>query len=224
MSEAELKEAIETEDGVLEGGGRLIDVEEPVTDTDGGLLMELEEAEKGIEEELLVEVKELEFESERGLLKEDTERDWFRGEGLLTDTKETLLSDTHDILLAEAKELKAEADLFKGDPFLAEDEEQLLNDTEDKLLTEARELDSLTGVHNSEVSTGWCGAKTELEVVFKWEAQPELLIEDEEPHTAAEAWLMKEVEALMDPDSRDTDDPAGGELMERVEVYGGEVT
>lgn len=45
MSEAELKEAIETEDGVLEGGGRLIEVEEPVTDTDGGLQMELEEAE-----------------------------------------------------------------------------------------------------------------------------------------------------------------------------------
>lgn len=94
MSVAELKEAIETEDGVLEGGGRLIDVEEPVTDTDGGLLMELEEAEKGMEEELLVEVKELEFESESGLLKEDTERDWFRGEGLLTDTEEILLSDT----------------------------------------------------------------------------------------------------------------------------------
>lgn len=50
------------------------------------------------------------------------------------------------------------------------------------------------------------------------------MIEVDEPHTAAEAWFMKEVEALMDPESRETDDPAGGELMERVEVYGGEVT
>ena len=100
----------------------------------------------------------------------------------------------------------------------------MLNDTEDKLLTDARELDCLTGVHNSGVSSEWCGALTVvLEVVFKWEAQPELFIEAEEPHTAAEAWLMKEVEALMEPDSRDTDDPAVGELMERVEVYGGEV-
>lgn len=42
-------------------------------------------------------------------------------------------------VLAEDKELKAEADLFKGDPFLADTEEHLLNDTEEKLLTEARE-------------------------------------------------------------------------------------
>lgn len=61
-SDTEVKEEMETEDGVLEGGGRFIDVEEPVTDTDGGLLMELEEAENGMEEELLVEAKELELE------------------------------------------------------------------------------------------------------------------------------------------------------------------
>ncbi|KAG0717937.1 hypothetical protein GWK47_007905 [Chionoecetes opilio] len=184
--------------------------------------MELEEAEKGIEEELLVEVKELEFESERGLLKEETERDWLRGEGLQTDTEETLLSDKQDTLLTEAKELKADADLFKGEPFLAGATEQLLNETEAKLLTEVRELDSLTGVFNAEVSSAWCGAMTVLVVVvlvvFKWEAQPEVLIEAEDPHTAAEAWLMKEVEALKGPVNRETEDPPGEELMERVEV------
>lgn len=51
--------------------------------------------------------------------------------------------------------------------------------------------------------------------------QPELLMEVVEPHTDAGALSMDEVEALIDAD---IEDPAGAELRDNVEVYGGEVT
>lgn len=89
---------------------------------------------------------------------------------MLPDTEDTLLRDTLETLLAEARELKAEADLFKGDPFLLAAEVQGLKDTADTLLTDTRELDSLTGVCKSRVSPG--GATEQLGTMG-WEAQPE---------------------------------------------------
>lgn len=75
ISVAELRDEIETDEGVLEGGRKFIDVEEPVIDTDGGLLMELEEAENAIEGGLLMDVKEPDRDTEGGLLTEVVDPD-----------------------------------------------------------------------------------------------------------------------------------------------------
>lgn len=93
---------METDEGVLDGGGKLIDIEEPVTDTDGVLLMELEEAEKAIEGWLLMELKEL---VGVGLLRDVAEPVW-QGEveEWFTETDESDFFTKETELIIEAND------------------------------------------------------------------------------------------------------------------------
>lgn len=79
----ELKDEMETDEGVLEGGQKLMEVEELVMDTDGVLLMELEEAEKAMEGRLLVE----------GLLTEEEEAEVIMQKAVEVKLTEAVKSD-----------------------------------------------------------------------------------------------------------------------------------
>lgn len=188
ISDAELRDEIEIDEGVLEGGGKFIDVEEPLTDTDGGLQMELEEAEKAIEGGLLMGVKESDIDTDGGLLTEVVEPDRHKGGQLLTDAEE-LKRDTH-------------VEMFTG----------------------ANESDSVTGGVLTKVEDSdflIAGGLLEREQDSDFGVQPELLMELVESQMDAGELSVQDIEALIDAD---IEDPAGGELMDNVEVNGGEVT
>lgn len=97
VSVAEVIDEMDTEEGVFDGDGILMDVEEPVTDTEGGLPTEADEAEHAVEGGLLMEVVEPARQKGGGLsavndeLKETTVEDWdfLTGGGLVMEAEES---------------------------------------------------------------------------------------------------------------------------------------